>query len=124
VRLRVSLIGISLDDVEIFQFLLVRLRERLFRLRLRDFQISIPSGAIKSLSSISHNGGEKKFQFLLVRLRAYTGAPPSGVTHISIPSGAIKRNMKLIIRGLLYYISIPSGAIKRNWGLCFLLQLF
>jgi len=54
-----------------------------------SFQISIPSGAIKRLSTRKSEINTRLFQFLLVRLKVFIVAFIV-FTVISIPSGAIK----------------------------------
>jgi len=53
-------------------------------------QISIPSGAIKSVFSYLFQPHLSLFQFLLVRLRVTIVNYPQAKDFISIPSGAIK----------------------------------
>ncbi len=124
---------------EEFQFLLVRLRDQQSLWLSFDHEISIPSGAIKSLhffsqtelrtnisipsgaiKSLIKNGASQaavEFQFLLVRLRADQLQLNILRIDISIPSGAIKSSTLVSITIAAKYISIPSGAIKRTESL-------
>ena len=78
--------------VEIFQFLMVRLKAcSIYRISL-SYKISIPYGSIKSTS--------------LGYLRKSV--------HISIPYGSIKSPQCLWQYNSLYLISIPYGSIKRD----------
>jgi len=54
-------------------------------------QISIPYGAIKSISYIYLINIEITFQFLMVRLKVNQKRRLKAREHISIPYGAIKR---------------------------------
>ncbi len=53
-----------------FQFLMVRLKEKVFTLVKKDGLISIPYGAIKSITKEKQKEQKKEFQFLMVRLKA------------------------------------------------------
>ena len=74
-----------------FQFLMVRLKESRYCIQLWNIAISIPYGAIKSITII---------QIIFVMC-------------ISIPYGAIKSRKPVGKKQRRIYISIPYGAIKR-----------
>jgi len=79
----------------------------------RNKKISIPYGAIKSLTDAGSTTEAKGFQFLMVRLKEIMNLKYL-LMSISIPYGAIKSILIALVLILKYMISIPYGAIKRN----------
>ncbi len=121
----------------IFQFLLVRLRDRHPSISTRYFRISIPSGAIKSISLVTANSDTSSFQFLLVRLREACSSASIRFSNSfqfllvrlrdkldlenerALPAFQflLVRLREYLVQLQIYhllFISIPSGAIKRN----------
>jgi len=90
VRLKAS-VKTELDVIiNLFQFLMVRLKDFLSIKAVHFTLISIPYGAIKSNHLTAHFFKHLTFQFLMVRLKAHIFFTVSSLSQISIPYGAIK----------------------------------
>ena len=94
VRLKDAFLNSNFTKITIFQFLMVRLKERAFFEGWDKEEISIPYGAIKSSAQFGRVYGGNKFQFLMVRLKENSMRLLQNFKAISIPYGAIKRGFR------------------------------
>ncbi len=88
VRLKVKTLQDDINRIIVFQFLMVRLKDRVYITRYIQPFISIPYGAIKRFLSFKKLRLIKRFQFLMVRLKVTFKLTDSYLNYISIPYGA------------------------------------